>query len=114
MSFSLRRFVTAAVRLIAFAVTLAPLAALFMPWVTLDGGEKTYTGIDCIALLASPIREYLYEVDPVQAAILTLSPVIIVILSVVMGNRYYRRRAILWGLPALLGFALATIYLPDG
>ena len=111
MRFSLRRVVTAAVRLFAFAVTLVPLAALFMPWITLDGDEKTYTGIDCIALLVSPFREYLYEVDPFQAAILTLSPVIILILSIVMGSRYYRRRAILWGPPALLGFALATIYL---
>ena len=111
MRLSLRRVVTVSVRLIAFAVTIVPLAALFLPWITLDGSERIHTGVTCVALLVSPIREYLYEVDPVQAAIVTLSPVLVVLLSIVTGNRYSKRRAIFWAPPAILVVALAITYL---
>ena len=111
MRFGFRRTVTIAVRLVAFAVAMAPLAALFMPWITLDGNQRSYTGVTSVALLVSPIREYLYAVDPVQAAIVTLSPLLIVLLSVVTSSYYYKRRAILWAPPAILAVALAVIYM---
>ena len=111
MRLGVRRAVAVSVRLVAFAVTIVPLAALFLPWITLDGSEKSHTGVACIALLASPIREYLYEVDPVHAVIVTLSPVLVVLLSIVTGSRYYKRRAVFWAPPALLLVALAVTYL---
>ena len=107
----MRRTVTIAVRLVAFAVAMAPLAALFMPWITLDGNQRSYTGVTSVALLVSPIREYLYAVDPVRAAIVTLSPLLIVLLSIVTSSYYYKRRAILWAPPAILAVALAVIYM---
>ena len=111
MSFSPRSAITITARLVAFAVTMAPLATMFLPWVSLDGSDKVYTGVTCIALLVSPLREYLFAVDPVQAAIVTIGPVLIVLLSIVTSNNYQKRRAILWAPPAILVTALAIIYL---
>ena len=62
-------------------------------------------------MLVSPIREYLYAVDPVQAAIVTLSPLLIVLLSIVTSSYYYKRRAVLCAPPAILAVALAVIYM---
>ena len=59
----MRRTVTLTIRLVAFAVTMAPLGALFLPWITLDGSARVRTGIGCVALLVSPIRDYLFAVD---------------------------------------------------
>ena len=98
-------------RLIYFAVTLLPLGAMMLPWATLDGTGRTYTGFGCLALLASPLREYLYLVDPLQAAILTLSPACIVLFSVMVSYRYAIRRAIYWAPPILLAIALSVAYL---
>ncbi len=111
MRLDLRRVATVSIRLIAFAVTLVPLAALFLPWITLDGSERIHTGVTCVALLVSPIREYLYGVDPFQAAIVTLSPVLVVLLSIAMGNHYCKRRATFWAPPCMLVVALATTYM---
>ncbi len=106
-----RESATFAVRLIFFALTLVPLAALLMPWVTLDGTGRTHTGISTIALLASPIRAYLYEVAPLQAATLTLGPALIGLLAVVISYSYQRRKSIFWAPPVMLAIA---IYIPYG
>ena len=111
MRFSLSEVITTIARLVYFALTMAPLAALFLPWATLDGGARIRSGISCMTLLVSPIRDYLYEVGPVQAAILTLGPIVIVILSIVTSIYYYRRRSVLWTPPLLLLVALSIIYL---
>ena len=105
------RAVTVTVRLVAFAVTMAPLASLFLPWITLDGSQRVYTGVTSVSLLVSPIRDYLYDADPVQAAIVTVGPVLIVLLSIATSNHYCKRRAILWAPPAILVVALAIIFM---
>lgn len=111
MSVSSRDAVRTAVRIVTFAVTMLPLAALFTPWVTLDGSVGTRSGAGCIALLASPVREYLLGVDLVQAALVTLGPALILFLSVVTSSYYYRLRSIFWAPIGMLAIALASIYL---
>lgn len=110
MSFSLRRAITVAVRIVAFTVTMAPLAVLFVPWITLDGGQAR-TGVTSIALLVSPVRDYIYAVDPVQAALVTIGPILIVLFSIVTSNSYYKRETIFWAPLAILVVALAIIFL---
>ena len=111
MSVRSRDVITTVVRTVTFIVTMIPLAALFIPWATLDGSVGTRSGVGCIALLASPVREYLMAVDLVQAAVVTLGPALILLLSVVTGSYYYRLRSIFWAPAGMLAIALATIYL---
>ena len=113
MKFRFTEAVTIAVRLIAFAVTMFPVAVMFLPWVTLDGGSRARSGIACITLLVSPIRDYLYQVDTVQAAILTLGPALIVLLSIATGNYYYQRNSVFWSPLAMLAVALAIIFMTN-
>ena len=111
MSVRSRDVITAAIRIITFLVTVIPLAALFTPWVTLDGSVGTRSGVGCIALLASPVREYLLAVDSVQTAVVTLGPALVLFLAVVTGSYYHRLRSIFWAPAGMLAIALATIYL---
>ena len=111
MSVRSRDVITTVVRTVTFIVTMIPLAALFMPWATLDGSVGTRSGVGCIALLASPVREYLMAVDLVQAVVVTFGPALILLLSVVTGSYYYRLRSIFWAPVGMLAIALATIYL---
>ena len=111
MSVSSRDVVRTAVRIVTFVVAMIPLAALFTPWVTLDGSVGTRSGVGCIALLASPVRDYLLAVDFMQAAVVTLGPALIFLLSVVTGSYYYRLRAVFWAPVGMLLVALATVYL---
>lgn len=106
-----RDVIITAVRIVTFIVTMTPLAALFTPWVTLDGSVGTRSGVGCIALLASPVRDYLMAVDLMQAAVVTLGPALIFLLSVVTGSYYYRLRSIFWAPVGMLAVALATVYL---
>ena len=103
--------VTLIVRLFAFIVTLVSLLALLLPWIMLDGTREILSGVGAIALLASPMREYLYQVDPVQAAILTIGPVLIALLAIITSNYYYRRKSIFWAPLAMLATAMAIIYI---
>ena len=105
--------VTVTVRLVAFGVALVPFGALFLPWVTLDGSSEIRTGVTSISLLASPIRGYLFEADPVQAAIVTIGPVAVVLLTIITGSRYYSRRSTPWTPLFMLVTVLAIIYLTE-
>ncbi|MXZ92674.1 MAG: hypothetical protein F4W95_04430 [Chloroflexi bacterium] len=90
--------------------TLVPLIAMALPWVTLDGGEQALTGIGVVVLLLPPMNEYLFTVSPLQAAILTLGPVLIVLLAIVTSYNYQRRQSIYWAPPVMLIAALAIVY----
>ena len=105
-----REPVTLFVRVAAFVATLITLCAPVLPWATLDGTEVEVSGIDAIALLASPMREYLYTVSPLQAAILTIGPALVGLLAIVTGYNYRRRRPIYWAPPAMLAVAAAIAY----
>ena len=110
MKSSIGEVVTVSVRLVAFCVTLIPFGAMFLPWVTLDGSGDIRSGVTSIALLVSPVRGYLFEVDPIQATIVTIGPVAVVLLTIVMGSRYYNRRSTPWTPLLLLVTALVIIY----
>ena len=105
-----REIATLAVRLAFFALTIVPLGALLMPWITLDGTGETHTGIATVALLASPVSAYLYEVTPLQAATLTIGTALIALLSVLTAYYYHRRKSIYWAPLVMLALALALAY----
>lgn len=113
MRFRLSEVITTIVRLVYFALAMAPLAVLFLPWATLDGDARLRSGISCMTLLVSPIRDYLYKVDPAQAAILTIAPVLIALLSTVTSSYYYRRKSVFWAPLAMLAAALAIIFMTN-
>ena len=107
-----RELATLIVRLTAFVATLIPLAAMTLPWVTLDGIEETVSGVGAIALLVPPMSEYLYAVSPLQAAILTLGPILVALLAIIISHttdgakrssgRHQRCWQWLWPLPTVL------------
>ena len=97
-----RELITLIMRLAAFVATLIPLAALALPWVTLDGTEETVSGVGAVALLVPPMSEYLYTVSPLQATLLTVGPILVALLAIITGYNYRRRRSIYWVPPAML------------
>ena len=105
-----RELITLIMRLAAFVATLAPLLAMALPWVALDGAEEMVSGVGAIALLAPPMREYIFAVSPLQGAILTLGPILIALLAIVTSYNYRRRRSIYWAPPLMLAVALAIAY----
>ena len=105
-----RQIVTLAARIIFFALTLAPLGALLMPWVTLDGTGKVHTGIETISLPASAISAYLYDVNPLQAAILIVGTAMVALLAMLTTYYYQRRRSIYWTPPAILALTIAVAF----
>ena len=105
--------ISTGVRLLTFVVCMSPFAALFLPWITLDGTEKAHTGVTSIALLASPLRDYLFDANPVQALIVTVGPGVIVLLTIITGSRYCRRRSVYWAPPLMLAMVLAIVYLTE-
>ena len=107
---SFRETVTLAVRLAFFVLTLVPLGALLIPWITLDGTLENYTGIETVALLASPISTYLYEVNWVQAATLNIGTALIALLAMLIAYRYHKRKSIYWAPLAMLAFSVAVAF----
>ena len=101
---------TLVVRLVFFVVTIVPLGAFLMPWVTLDGTGETRTGIETVALLASPVGTYLYEVNLVQAVTLTIGTALIALLAMLTAYNYHRRKSIYWAPLAMLMLAIAIVY----
>ena len=99
---------TFAVRLSAFAVALVPFLALAGPWVTLDGINEVYSGVDCIALLATPVAVYMYGVSPIQAGIVSAGPILILLLATITSYRYHHRKSVLWAPPAMFAVAMAV------
>ena len=105
-----RELLTLIMRLAAFVATLIPLAAMALPWVTLDGTGKSVNGVGAIALLVPPIGEYLYAVSPLQAALLTVGPILVALLAIITSYNYRRRKSIYWAPPAMLAVAAAIAY----
>ncbi len=105
-----REIATLAVRLGFFALALVPLGAFLMPWVTLDGTQETHTGIETVALLASPISRYLFEVSFVQAATLTVGTGLIAFMAMGTAFYYHRRKSIYWTPLVMLGLAIAVVF----
>ena len=105
-----RELVTMIVRLTAFVATLIPLVAMMQPWVTLDGIEEPLSGVDAVALLVPPMSEYLYTVSPLQAAVVTLGPIVVALLAVIISDSYRKRKSVFWAPPVMLAMAVAITY----
>ena len=105
-----RELFTLMVRLTAFVATLIPLVAMMQPWVTLDGIDAPVSGIGAVALLLPSMREYLYAVSPVQAAVVTLGPIPVALLAILISNNYRRRKSVFWAPPAMLVVALGIAF----
>ena len=101
---------TLSVRLAFFALAIAPMGALLLPWVTLDGTAETHTGIATVALLASPVSAYLYEVNPIQAATLTVGTAVIALLSMLTAYHYHQRKSAYWAPLAVLAIAASIVF----
>ena len=110
MSNSIQESITTAIRLLAFGVTLVPLGALFLPWITLDGTDEVYSGVTSIALLASPIRDYLFGFDPIQASLITIGPAVMTLLTIIISQHYYGRKSIPWVPPIMLAIVVGITY----
>ena len=105
-----RELITLIVRLSAFAATLIPLAAMALPWVMLDGTGKSVSGVGAIALLVPPTSEYLYTVSPLQAALLTIGPILVALLATITSYNYRRRKSIYWAPPAMMALTAGIAY----
>ena len=105
-----REMITLFMRLAAFVATLIPLAAMALPWVILDGTGETVSGVGAIALLVPPMSEYLYVVSLLQAAFLTVGPILVALLAIITGYNYRRRRSIYWAPPMMLVVSVAIAY----
>ena len=105
-----RELITLAMRFTAFVATLIPLAAMALPWVTLDGTDVVVSGIGAIALLVPPTSEYLFAVSPIQAAIVTAGPILAAALAIITSYNYWQRKSIFWAPPAMLAVMLVIAY----
>ena len=105
-----RELITLIVRLSVFVTALIPLAAMALPWITLDGTGEAASGVGSIALLVPPTSEYLYAVSPLQAALVTLGPALVVLLAIIIAYKYRRRKSVLWAPPAMLIVAGVIAY----
>lgn len=105
-----RELITLIMRLSAFVAALVPLAAMALPWITLDGTGEVVSGVGVIGLLVPPTSEYLYAVSPLQAAFLTLGPVLVALLAIITAYKYRQRKSVFWAPPAMLIVAGIVAY----
>ena len=108
-----RELITFATRLAYFVITLVPLGALVMPWVTLDGTEESLTGVETVAVLTAPIGSYLYEVSTLQTATLTIGTALIALMAMLTAYYYHKRKSIYWA-PCAMLVLVAAIYFGTG
>lgn len=73
---------TKGVRMIYFGIAIAMAGAFFLPWATLDGANKAYSGAELAATALSPAREYFFAVSPIQAVLLIACPMVAVLFSI--------------------------------
>ena len=104
--------VTFGIRLLWFALTLALLGSLLLPWVTMDGEFDARSGVDLIVLAISPTRDYLVTVSPIQAGVLIGAPILAGLAMGKLIRNYARRRtspaSTLVALASFLVIAYAT------
>lgn len=102
--------VTFAVRLLAFALSLAIIGAFFLPWVRLDGSREIYSGTQLAALLVSPLRDYIFAVAPMQTYVLLGGPVAMLLFAAIVVSKYAQRRTAILSTVAVLAAAIAVGY----
>ena len=107
---SWRESTTFAMRLVAFAVSLAIMGAFLLPWVKLDGESDVRTGTGLMTLAISPARDYLTMVAPIQTVVLIACPVAMLIFAIILAAKYAQRKTALFATAAILASAIAIIY----
>ena len=107
---NLRESATFAMRLIAFAATLAVMGAFFLPWTRLDGMSQAISGAELVALVVSPTASYLFAVSTFQAAVLVGSPVLLIVSAAVVMAKYARRRTAPFATCLVFASSVSVIY----
>ena len=110
LSHNLREFATFAIRLLAFAATLAIMGAFFLPWTRLDGMSQTSSGAELVALVASPTVDYLLAISTLQAVVLVGCPALLIVSAVMVMARYARRKTAPFATCLIFASSMSVIY----
>lgn len=107
---NLRELATLAMRLVAFATTLAIMGAFFLPWARLDGMSDASSGAELVALVVSPTVNYLFAVSTPQAVVLVGCPVLLILSATVVMVKYARRKTAPFATCLVFASSASVIY----
>ena len=107
---NLREFATFAMRLVAFAATLAIMGAFFLPWTRLDGMSQASSGAELVALVASPTINYLFAVSTIQAVVLVGCPALLILSATMVMAKYARRKTAPFATCLVFASSVSVIY----
>ena len=110
LSQNLREFATFAMRLIAFAATVAIMGAFFLPWTRLDGMSQASSGAELVALVVSPTVSYLFTVSTLQASVLVGGPALLIVSASVVMAKYARRKTSPFATCLVFASSVSVIY----
>lgn len=97
------------VRVLFFVMALSLMGAFFLPWLRLDGLERTDSGVTLMALAASLWATYFFSVEPLKAAVLMGAPAAMMVFAIFMVSKYARGRATPFATIMVLASALALV-----
>ncbi len=107
---NLCEFATFAMRLVAFAATLAIMGAFFLPWVRLDGMSEASSGAELVALAVSPTANYLFAVSTIQAVVLLGCPALLILSATMVMAKYARRKTAPFTTCLVFASSVSVIY----
>ena len=107
---SLRELATFAMRLVAFAATLAIMGAFFLPWTRLDGMSHASSGAELVALVVSPTVNYLFAVSTLQAVVLLGCPTLLILSAAMVMAKYARRETAPFATCLVFASSVSVIY----
>ena len=110
LSQNLRELATFAMRLIAFAATLAIMGAFFLPWTRLDGMSQASSGAELVALVVSPTVNYLFAVSTLQAAVLVGCPILLIVSATIVMAKYARGKTAPFATCLVFASSVSAIY----
>ncbi len=106
----LREVATFAMRLVAFAATLAIMGAFFLPWAKLDGMSEASSGAELVVLAISPAVNYLFAVSTLQASVLVVGPALLIVSASVVMAKYARRKTAPFATCLVFASSVSVIY----
>lgn len=107
---SLSELATFAMRLVAFAATLAIMGAFFLPWTRLDGMSHASSGAELVALVVSPTVNYLFAVSTLQAVVLLGCPTLLILSAAMVMAKYARRETAPFATCLVFASSVSVIY----
>ena len=110
LSQNIRELVTFAMRLVAFATTLAIMGAFFLPWTRLDGMSQASSGAELVALVVSPTVNYLFAVSTLQAAVLVGCPALLILSATIVMAKYARRKTAPFAACLVFASSMSVVY----